>query len=484
MSPKVAAAFDVALTSASLRALRGLRHGRIAVRDAHTSLQLAPEPYDAVAAVRALQTSVTPATQFDMAEPPFVHYRLLKEALARYHALAGDTSLARITLRRPLRPGAIDNAVPALRRLIVALGDLPVPMAAGMVVDSSRYDSLLVAGVSRFQRRHGLPDDGVVGAETQAQLTVPMSTRATQIALTMERWRWLPHGLGEAPPIIVNVPAFRLHAFTNSSDGESGILSMNVVVGQAPKHRTPIFSGSLRHLIFLPYWDVPPSIMRKEILPKAYRDRGFLARDDFEVVSNSGTVLGTSLSALNAAAAGRARLRQRPGVKNVLGGVKFVFPNRFSVYMHDTPTRKLFARPRRDASHGCIRLEEPARLAALLLRDQPTWDSAAIASAMSAGSPRQVNLTRPVPVYIVHATVVAREDGSLYITRGPCAHVSDSCGHDASAAARWDRWPSQAHAACCRRGPSSRPPHCSHDRAALARSVAASSRLPSPSAAP
>lgn len=199
-------------------------------------------------------------------------------------------------------------------------------------------------------------------------------------------------------------------------------------IGQAPRHRTPIFSGSLRPLIFSPYWDVPPSILRKEIRPKAYRDRGFLARDDVEVVSNSGTVLGTSLRALNAAAAGRARIRQRPAVKNALGGVKFVFPKRFNVYMHDTPTRKLFARPRRDASHECIKLQEPARLAALLLRDQPTWDSAAIASAMSAGTPRQVNLTRPVTVYIVYATVVAHEDGSLLF-------FDDIYGHDRALAA-------------------------------------------------
>ncbi len=361
--------FDITLTTAVLRALRALRFGRIPAALVHAQLGAARDAYDVVAVVRTMTTERNPALAFDSAEPPFLHYHLLKNAMARYRTYAQDPTLAPIGT---LRTGAQDDGVPALRRLFAA--------------------------------------------------------RIAQMALTLERWRWLPHDLGDPSPIIVNVPAFRLHAFTENTDRESALISMDVVVGDAYNHRTPVFSGALQYLVFSPYWDVPPSITRREMLPKARRDHGYLARGNYEVVGNGGGVLGTSPSAVAAVAVGRARIRQKPGPTNALGRVKFIFPNDYNVYLHDTPAQSVFDRARRDASHSCIRIADPMRLAAFLLRDQPQWDSTAIAAAMNGVTPQQVHLTRRVPVHIVYATTVAREDGAVLF-------YDDIYGHDRTLAA-------------------------------------------------
>lgn len=405
------AELDVLLTVNAVRALRALRFGRVSAKEVHAALGFAREPYDVTAAIREMTTSTNPALLFDAAEPPFLHYHLLKNAMARYRALAPDTALVQIMVTGTLRPGGVDSGVPHIRRLLSALGDLQASAARAGVSDSLAYDSTLVVGMKRFQLRQGFASDGIVGRATLARLRLPFASRVAQMALTLERWRWLPHALSDPPPIIVNVPAFRLHAFTTNGDRESDLISMDVVVGDAFSHRTPVFSGSLQYLVFSPYWDVPPSIARREILPRARRDRGYLARGNYEVVSNGGSVLGTSASAVAAAAAGRARIRQKPGSTNALGGVKFIFPNAYNVYLHDTPAQSVFSRVRRDASHGCIRVADPVRLATFLLRDQAGWDSTHIVAAMHQNIPQQLNLVRRVPVHIVYATTVAREDG-------------------------------------------------------------------------
>lgn len=419
---------DVSLTVNAVRALRALRFGRVSARAVRAQLGFAREAYDVVAATREMTISTNPALLFDAAEPPFLHYHLLKAAMARYRTLAQKTALEGVAVSVPLRPGSIDSGVPQIRHLLTAFGDLPSFDAGAGGPDSLVYDSALVIGVQRFQLRHGASVDGVVGPATLARMRRPVAARVAQMALTLERWRWLPHTLGDPPPIIVNVPAFRLHAFTTNNDRESDLISMDVVVGDAFNHRTPVFSGALKYLVFSPYWDVPPSIARTELLPRAQRDRGYLTRGNYEVVTNSGTVLGTSSSAVAAVAAGRARFRQKPGPTNSLGGVKFIFPNDYNVYLHDTPAQSVFSRVRRDASHGCIRVADPVRLAAFLLRDQPGWDSTRIVSAMHQGKPEQVNLGRQVPVHIVYATTVAREDGLVFF-------FDDIYGHDRTLAA-------------------------------------------------
>ena len=428
LSATAIAEFDISLTVNAIRALRALQFGRVSASAAHAELRFIHEPYDVTSAIREMTTATNSARLFDDAEPPFLHYRLLKAAMARYRALANDSALSRIVVRGTLRPGGRDAGVPQIRRMLLAVGDLPAAVAAGAITDSLAYDSTLVSGVRRFQRRHGFASDGVVGGGTLARLRQPFPARIAQMELTLERWRWLPHTLSDPAPIVVNIPAFRLHAFTKNDDREADLMNMDVVVGRAYRHRTPVFSSTMRYLIFSPYWDVPPGITRKEILPKAHRDPGFLAREHYEIVSSAGALLGTSAAAVAAVDAGRARIRQKPGAKNSLGGVKFIFPNEHDVYLHDTPAQSLFSRARRDFSHGCIRISQPARLAEFLLRDQAGWDSTTIVAAMRLPMPRNVTLTRPVPVHVVYATAGAREDGVVLF-------FDDIYGYDRSLAA-------------------------------------------------
>ena len=364
--PAAIAEYDVMLSTAALRALRSLQYGRVSARVAHAELRFPHDPWDAPAALRVLATSTNAAQHFADAEPPYQHYRLLVEALARYRALASDTTLLRATLRDTTRKRKAPESMETLRH---------------------RLDA-----------------------------------RVEQVTTTLERWRWLPHRFA-VPPIIVNIPAFELYAFRGLADRERDVLRMNVVVGKSYDHKTPVFSGAVRYLIFSPFWDVPPSIARKEVLPKARRNIDYLTRNEFEIVGLNEQVMSTTYAALDAVSAGRARIQQRPGALNALGGVKFIFPNEFNVYMHDTPAQALFGEARRDFSHGCIRLSQPAELAALLLRDQAGWDSTRIATEMHRATPLQVPLTTPVPVHVVYATAVAREDGSVVFHE-------DIYGHD------------------------------------------------------
>jgi len=415
--------FDVMLTVATTRAVRSLQYGRVPATAAHAQLRFTHEPFDLQATLRTLASSSDAVAIFDGLEPPFLHYRLLKLALARYRVMNVDSSVRALRLRATLRAGERDPGIPVVRRTLITFGDLPMATAVSPGADSLRYDSTLVAAVERFQRRHGLTTDGALGVGTMAQLQRPIADRISQIQLTMERWRWLPHTISTPPPIIVNIPAFRLYAFTRNSDREADLISMDVVVGKAFDHKTPVFSSALRYLVFSPYWDVPPSIARKETIPLARRDPTYLARNEFEIVNNSDVLLGTSDAAVDAVAAGRARIRQRPGPKNALGVVKFIFPNAFNVYLHDTPAQAVFLRSRRDASHGCIRIAEPLRLASFLLRDQTAWDSTRMSEATHRATPLQVDLSQPVPVHMVYATAAARENGELDF-------YADIYGHD------------------------------------------------------
>jgi murein L,D-transpeptidase YcbB/YkuD len=242
--------------------------------------------------------------------------------------------------------------------------------------------------------------------------------------LTLERWRWMPEAYRSAP-IVVNIPEFRLRAYDpNFNIG----VTMNVVVGRALGHNTPIFSEMMRYVIFRPYWEVPPSITRAEIVPHLLRDPGYLAKKGFEVVDGHANVRATGSVTSDIVAqlrAGKLAVRQKPGAKNSLGLVKFVFPNSYNVYLHDTPAAEFFAKSRRDFSHGCIRLEKPADLAAWVLRDTPGWTPDRIRAAMNGDSPQQVNLPRPIPVLILYGTVIVLEDGVVHF-------YDDIYGHDAA----------------------------------------------------
>ena len=434
------ARFDVALSRAVLHLIADLHAGRANPRglgfdlpDAHRGLNLAE-------LVVATSHAPSPDGVVTAAEPPYAGYAALKEVLARYRALAADSSLRPPAATRvALRPGARYADAPALRRLLVALGDM-TPAAAetdSLAADSlaanslagARYTPALAEAVTAFQRRHGLAADGVAGRETMAALRVPLARRVRQIELTLERWRWMP----DTPPeryAVVNAPAFRLYVFEHDATAAHPLLRMNVIVGQAGRRRaTPVFTGTMREVVFRPYWDVPPSIARNEVIPDIRRKPGYFEREELEIVRGGdfdAVVDPLTAHNLDRVAAGTLRIRQRPNPRNALGPVKFVFPNSYNVYLHGTPATQLFAETRRDFSHGCIRIEDPLGLAELVLRGQPGWDRTAIEAAAAEGQPTQrVKLERPVTVYVLYATVARSSDGTVHF-------YADLYGRDAA----------------------------------------------------
>jgi murein L,D-transpeptidase YcbB/YkuD len=244
------------------------------------------------------------------------------------------------------------------------------------------------------------------------------AAKVRKIELTLERWRWLP--AFRSPPIIVNIPEFRLFAFRTTADRAADILQLDVIVGRTfPRMRTPVFVADMTSVVFRPYWDVPRGITLREELPEIRRNPGYLAAQHLEIVrsennDDSATPLPPTVASVQLLESGAARLRQRPGPDNALGLIKFDLPNRYDVYLHATPARQLFLRQRRAFSHGCIRVSDPIALAALVLRDTPgDWTPARIEAAMNATQTRRVRLGRPIRVIILYGTVLAKEDGEV-----------------------------------------------------------------------
>jgi murein L,D-transpeptidase YcbB/YkuD len=336
---------------------------------------------------------------------------LLEAALAHYTGLAADPTLTTLPAlpARSIGAGKAYTGTRALHRLLVALRDLP----AGAPPATDVLDASLIEGLKRFQGRHGLEADGILGPRTWRALTTPLTRRARQIEQTLERWRQLPANPRQRA-IFINIPQFRLIGLHAMHEPETQMLRMDVVVGRAALPlRTPTFVADMTELIFRPYWEVPHSIAVAELLPAISADPGYLSRHHLEVVSAAGEVVASTPEQLAGVAQGRLRLRQRPGADNALGAVKFVMPNPHSVYLHDTPEQALFSRSRRAFSHGCIRVAEPLALAQFVLQGDPDWTAERIGKAMSGNEPQRVVLKEPVRVYIVYGTAIARESGEV-----------------------------------------------------------------------
>jgi L,D-transpeptidase YcbB len=367
----------------------------------------------AVREQRLTQAVAQLATQAPMAAP-------LRQALARYRSLANHpawTSTLPPLPKRKLADGQTYADLPILAQRLQALGDLaseaPVPI---------RFEGELLAALMRFQERHGLTPDGVPGPQTLQQLNITPKQRAEQIALTLERMRWTP--LRQATRmVVVNIPEFVLRAY-EVQDGRIQVkLTMKVIVGKALDTRTPLFDEDMRFIEFSPYWNVPPSIARHETVPHLRADPAYLARQDMEFVTSSGQVITTMAPEhLDAVLAGKWRIRQRPGPKNALGDIKFIFPNNTNIYLHHTPSTGLFERDRRDFSHGCIRVQEPVALAKFVLQDDPSWPEERIRAAMASGKSSTLRLAKPVTVLIAYSTVVAKA--------GRVFFYPDIYGHD------------------------------------------------------
>ena len=270
--------------------------------------------------------------------------------------------------------------------------------------------------MKRFQWRHGLTADGVLDAATRAELNVSAERRVEQLELNLERWRWLPQDLGRRH-IIVNIAAFELEVV----EDEAVVLAMRVVVGRPYQH-TPVFSDTMRYLVLNPYWQVPHDIAVKEVLPRVQRDLSYLAQQKMQVFQGWGPEAEeidpatVDWSAITPASF-PFRLRQDPGPINALGRIKFMFPNKFNVYLHDTPARPLFDETRRDFSHGCIRIQKPIELALYLLRKDPHWNRETLLRALDEVVDRSVPLPEPIPIHLLYWTAWADEDGTIQFRR-------------------------------------------------------------------
>jgi murein L,D-transpeptidase YcbB/YkuD len=416
--------FDVALTVCVMRYVSDLHVGKVNPKHFDFGLDVEAKKYDLP---EFLKENVVNASDVAGAvakvEPPYPGYQRTLQALHAYLEFAkgyGGSQLP--TIQKTIAPGDSYEGVPQLVRLLQLVGDLPAD--ASVSADGTVFQAPLVNAVRSFQGRHGRLQDGRITAQTLADLNVPLSRRVRQMQLTLERWRWLPVGLHSAP-IVANIPEFRLRAYDKNYHVA---VSMNVVVGKAYDHDTPVFSDTMEYAVFRPYWSVPNSIAKGEFLPRITRDPDYLAKKGFEVVNSrqevvtSGTVTSDILTQLRT---GKLFIRQIPGPKNSLGLVKFIFPNSYSVYMHDTPAQEFFVKSRRDFSHGCIRLEKPADLAVWVLRDNPGWGMDRVRAAMNGSPNQQVNLAHPIPVLIVYGTVIVNEDGLVHF-------YDDIYGHDAA----------------------------------------------------
>ncbi len=417
--------FDLALTVCVMRYISDLHVGRVNPRQFAFALNDEPKKYDLA---EFLKDHVVGAGDIAgvlaQVEPSYPGYRRTLHALQTYSELAKrDDGEQLPAVKKVIVPGDTYSGVPRLTRLLRLLGDLPAD--ASVPADQSTYSGALVDAVRNFQRRLGRDPNGRIDPQTWADLNVPLSRRVRQMQLTLERWRWMPDSYQKAP-VVANIPEFRLRAYDRDFNIE---VTMNVVVGKAyGGHNTPVFTETMQYVVFRPYWEVPYSITKGEMIPHIVRDPDYLAKKGFEIVDSrqnvvsAGTVTPEILIQFRA---GKLFVRQKPGPKNALGLAKFVFPNSYNVYMHDTPSTEFFARSRRDFSHGCIRLEKPADLAAWVLRDNPGWTPDRIRAAMNGNTTQQVNLAHPIPVLILYATVIVLDDGIVHF-------YDDIYGHDAS----------------------------------------------------
>ena len=416
-------AFDTALSLTFLRYLNDLHDGRVPPEQQNFYLQ----PKSAIDFVSRIYTAIKTESVFELAqnmEPKLHPYQQLKIALKKYrHLNAQLKEPVHFNFDRTLRPGDWSTQVGKLQNYLNALNSpslTPKIETNQNTKTNNTYTGSVVTKVRNLQADYNLESDGVIGKQTLELLNTPLSKRIEQIELSMERLRWLPEQ-PSGPFILVNIPAFRLWAYNTNKD-QNDNLNMKVIVGKSyaankdedkkSSLQTPIFSGNISYLVFRPYWNIPHSILTEEILPLFERDPTYLERNDLEIVANfshRATPLPSTPENIQQLYSKKLHLRQRPGRKNALGHIKFMFPNNYNIYLHDTPGTSLFSRTKRDFSHGCIRVENPSALALFTLRNNSGWTEQKIAEAMYSDAPSIVDLEQKIPVLIFYSTALATQ---------------------------------------------------------------------------
>ncbi len=403
------AEFDTAMTVAAMRYISDLHIGRVNPQHFAFGVDVQTKKYDLP---NFVAEQVVDAGDVGDAlkgvEPDSAAYRETEQALVHYQELAAKAGAAALPApAQPLSAGASYAGAAALATRLQLLGDMSAGSSEG-----ATYTQALSDGVKSFQTTHDLPVDGRLTPQTVAALNVPLDARVRQIEDTLERMRWLAPEY-QNPAILVNIPEFVLRAYDNSGKEQ---FQMRVVVGQSLEedHKTPVLVQEMKYIVLRPYWNVTPTIVKKEIVPHVEANKGYMEAKNFEVVNRS-----SGKPVADWTTAGLEHLeymvREKPGPKNSLGLVKFMFPNKLNIYLHSTPATELFDHTRRDFSHGCIRLQEPEKLADWVLRDQPDWTPDKIHDAMENGEDnKNVSLTHPIPVLIFYETARVGEDGRVH----------------------------------------------------------------------
>jgi len=426
-SYKELALYDTALSISLLRFLHDLHYGRVNPQGINFNLKLREKKLIDLPLLIKNSLAQNNLAQLPLSlEPQFKQYQKLKQALANYRQLAANAVPFKLDVKETLHPGESHPQIAELRRFLTTVGDLPDDKTVISAEKSSLYADAVVTGVKTFQKRHGLTADGNIGKGSVTALNVPLSYRATQLELAMERLRWLPE-LNVGASIIVNIPAFQLWAFDSIDQPDANIVNMRVVVGNALKTQTPVLMAEMHFIDFMPYWNVPYSIIKNEILPKLIQNSNYLDKENMEMVSvfrDGEKPTALNQETMNLLKEGKLRIRQRPGGKNALGKVKFIFPNKDDVYLHDTPANALFSKSRRDFSHGCVRVANPQKLAEFALKNQDNWNAETIQLAMNTPKMQRVILKKPIPVLFFYTTAFFDQYDNLEF-------YPDIYGHDA-----------------------------------------------------
>jgi murein L,D-transpeptidase YcbB/YkuD len=406
------ARFDAALTVCVMRYLSDLHFGRINPQYLGFEFDSSQEKLDLAQFVRySLVNGSNLRSEVAEVEPPFEGYKRLRDALPHYEELAKKDTGEKLPLYEQAQPGNLYDHIARVASLLRLLGDLPEN--ATIPPDAYKYEGGLIDAVKHFQQRHGLAPTGEIDFKTIAEMNVPLSDRVEQIRLGLERYRWLPYHFMESA-IVINVPEFRLYCFEGDRPG----LTMTVNVGDQSDFQTPMFEKNMLYVVFRPYWYPPPGILRNEIIPDLVKHPS-LHEIDLELVSPNGQIIksGSITSAMfQQIRTGELTVRAPPDPDNALGLVKFMFPNKHHVYIHDTAASDAaFSGKSRAISHGCIHAEKPAQLAAWVLRNNPGWDLQQVEHAMHEGRNNlRVNLASPIPVLVVYQTAVVEENEEVH----------------------------------------------------------------------
>jgi murein L,D-transpeptidase YcbB/YkuD len=407
-TPRELAELELLLSRAFIDFGRDINRGVVLPNEASRENAITSRELGALTLIDGAENADYIADYARTLEPQTPEYQRLKGALAAYREIAKNGGFPIIPKGPALKPGKQDKRVPLIRQYLLLTGDLP----KGAEQQGDLYDPDLLAAVKWFQLRHGLTDDGIIAATSLEAMNVPVASRIRQIELNLERRRWMDDDLGSYY-ILVNVADQELKVV---KDGKT-VHTARVVVGK-PYTRTPVFSEKMKYVVLNPYWNVPPNIANGEYLPKLKRNPGVLARENIRIFNAAGNQVDPYSVNWSALSRMPYSLRQDWGGKNALGKVKFMFPNRYNVYLHDTPSKSLFERDLRIFSHGCMRVQNPLDLAELLLADEG-WSRERIEGTIAKGGQRIINLKKQIPVHVTYLTAWVNKDGAVNFRRDP-----------------------------------------------------------------